>query len=236
MTPSDITERIKAIRSNYGLNQSEFSSKIGIKHHKLADIEKGKTKPSVEVISKIGDYFPISIEWLIYGEEKKSNASVQKMGFESADGLKVTVIENAGDDIAMIPQLNVNLAAGTGAYPPEHALGIGSRAFSLKWLQKKMLKPQNLRLVRVMGDSMHPLLHDKDLVMIELGRPPTSAMPVAFRFEKELYIKTYQPQGDGSIKMKSRNEAHDHIIINPKSPPEDYQIIGSVVWQSHSYI
>ena len=164
------------------------------------------------------------------------NGTVPKMGEKSPDGLEVKIIETSDEDIAMIPELDVNFAAGTGAYPPDHNLAIGVRAFSLSWLQKKMLKPQNLRLVRVMGDSMAPLLHDKDMVMIELGRPPTSAMPVAFRLENELYIKSYQPQGDGTIKMKSRNKAYDTIIINPKSPPDDFAIIGCVVWQSHSYI
>lgn len=181
-----------------------------------------------------------TVPWGTESDKNRLNATVkgtvQKMGYESPDGLQVTILKTEAETVALIPEISDKLAAGMGYYPQDHVLALGTRTFALEWIKSKGLNPQKLRLLRVHGDSMTPVIQDKDMVMLNMGCPPSQAFPVAFRLNNELFIKNYQPQGDGRIHMISRNKNYDPIIINPKSPPEDFEIIGCVVWHAHSYI
>ncbi len=70
---NNIGERIKNLRKRKNLNQNEFSKTIGISQGALSDIEKNKSKPSVDTIIAISKHFNISTNWLLTGETKGSN-------------------------------------------------------------------------------------------------------------------------------------------------------------------
>ncbi|WP_418302155.1 helix-turn-helix domain-containing protein [Lysinibacillus fusiformis] len=49
------------------MNQSVFAKIINISQASLSDLEKGKTKPSVDTLINISEQFNISLDWLIKG-------------------------------------------------------------------------------------------------------------------------------------------------------------------------
>lgn len=63
-----IGERIKFLRNSYQMNQSTFASAINISQASLSDLEKGKTKPSVDTLINISNAFGISLDWLVKGD------------------------------------------------------------------------------------------------------------------------------------------------------------------------
>ncbi len=84
---------------------------------------------------------------------------------------------------------------------------------------------------------MEPLLEDKDIVMIDRAQnSPQHKIPLAFRLENELYIKLCQRDGAGNLTMISVNKSYPDIIINKDNPPTDFEILGAIVWQAHSWI
>lgn len=60
--------RIKLIRKDAGLTQSEFGERIGIKQNSVAQMESGGRSPSNPVISSICKEFRINESWLRTGE------------------------------------------------------------------------------------------------------------------------------------------------------------------------
>lgn len=61
--------RIKLIRQNEGLTQSQFADKIGLSRNYVAMIEIGQRDPSERTISDICRIFDIQEDWLKYGLE-----------------------------------------------------------------------------------------------------------------------------------------------------------------------
>ena len=66
-----MNERIKEIRKEFGLTQTEFGAKIGVKGNTVTNYEAGMRTPSDAVIYSICREFGIREEWLISGKGNK---------------------------------------------------------------------------------------------------------------------------------------------------------------------
>lgn len=62
-------DRIKKVRSEFGLNQSEFGKKISISRSAVWKIENGENTPSEQTLRLICKEFGISYIWLTEGIE-----------------------------------------------------------------------------------------------------------------------------------------------------------------------
>ncbi|MBL4774458.1 MAG: helix-turn-helix domain-containing protein [Mariprofundus sp.] len=203
-------------------NDVELTTYLGLKSKGAISTWKSRGRIPYAECDIISQKESIYLDWLLTGQGEMS---------------KSKALAPIHDDLVYIPEYDVELSAGFGAYPEDHALAVGNRPFSLKWLRKKGLKAKDLQLVRVKGDSMEPLLKDKDLVMLDTSKTkPSQAMPFAVRLDDDLMVKTIQHQGDGSIALISHNKTYNDIIIDQNNPPHDFQIIGAVVWHAHSWI
>ena len=215
VSKASIGSRLGTIRRALGLSVIEFSSATGVSVSTLKKYESDNSTPggkAIQSIVKPG----INAHWLLTGE-----------GEPLTDG----------EGLIEIPELDVSFSAGPGSYPADHVLAIGRRPFSREWVRKKGLKPEHLALTRVCGDSMEPLLKDKDMVMLDQSvNSPVTAMPLAFRLDNELYIKLCQADGRGNLAMISVNKIYDPILIEHVNPPPDFCIIAAVVWHAHSWI
>ena len=61
-------ERIKTIRKNACLNQTEFADRIGASRDKVASYETGRVIPSDSILKLISKEFNVSFAWLKNGE------------------------------------------------------------------------------------------------------------------------------------------------------------------------
>ena len=57
-------KRIKKVRQFYGLTQSDFGQRIGVKGNTVTNYENGLRSPSETVLMAISREFGISLEWL----------------------------------------------------------------------------------------------------------------------------------------------------------------------------
>jgi transcriptional regulator with XRE-family HTH domain len=71
--------RIREIRTDNGLTQSEFANIIGITPVTLSHIETGKSKITIEILGKILSNFDIDAHWLVTGKVKMTR-NEQKIG------------------------------------------------------------------------------------------------------------------------------------------------------------
>jgi len=62
-----IGERIKDFRKRQGLNQREFAKKLEYSYGYIADLERGRQKPSREFLEKLRHAFGISSDYILHG-------------------------------------------------------------------------------------------------------------------------------------------------------------------------
>ena len=58
-------ERLKALRKEKGLNQSELAKAVNVTQRKISYWETGQLEPDLESLWKLSDYFNVSIDYLI---------------------------------------------------------------------------------------------------------------------------------------------------------------------------
>lgn len=66
---SPLLERVRALMAQSGINAKQLTTELGISNSSFSDWRKGKGSPSVDTIIKFSDYFHVSIDYLIRGEE-----------------------------------------------------------------------------------------------------------------------------------------------------------------------
>jgi len=84
--------------------------------------------------------------------------------------------------------------------------------------------------LRVTGDSMQPLLMPGDVVLVELGTPPTSGSVIVARDADDGYmVKRVGPARAGSLELQSINPAYDpiRIVAGPGT------VLGRVILRWH---
>lgn len=145
-------ERLEQIRAEKQLTQKEFALKLGTTEQSYSHYTKGRREVPLSLMKKVKELYGTSLDWLVDGTSLPTIAKTDTSDKSST---------------IMIREYDVALSAGAGTYPDEHALIIDARPFSKNWIHQKGLNPASLALVRVNGDSMEPLLRDKDIVMID---------------------------------------------------------------------
>lgn len=66
--------RIKKLRENKKITQQELGVIIGLHGSNVGRIENGKVYPTSDVLLKICQYFSVSCDWLLTGEEKSDHS------------------------------------------------------------------------------------------------------------------------------------------------------------------
>lgn len=75
-------QRIKDVRLKQGLTQAEFAARLGVSRSYLSEAERGKSKPSVEMLVGIaGQFGDVSLRWLLTG----SHADPQTLAIADID-------------------------------------------------------------------------------------------------------------------------------------------------------
>ncbi len=58
-------ERVKELRNSLGINQVEFSKKIGVTKQCVSNWENGYIQPSIDMLKKIAKTFSVSTDYLL---------------------------------------------------------------------------------------------------------------------------------------------------------------------------
>lgn len=151
--PSEI-RRFKEVREDHDFTQAEFADKLGIKNS-TADIERGRTKLSGQVITELLRLFNINPLW-IYGYSKQKHLNTDRSDVSP----KVVIVDK--DDNENMVLVNQKAAAG---YPNNIA--------DVEWYQKlpafdfpiPQYRNATYRGFQVEGDSMMPSFRPEDWVL-----------------------------------------------------------------------
>ena len=65
-----INDALVAISKYHGISQTDLSTQLGISNSYLSEIEKGKKKPSLEILEKYSKQFDMPLSSLLFFSEK----------------------------------------------------------------------------------------------------------------------------------------------------------------------
>ena len=192
----------------------------GLSESQLHRIVAGESQPKLEPIVAIARAANISLDWLATGEGPMRSGEIN----ESAADYNVEM-----EEFALIPGYNVEVAAGSGAFPDGEE-STRKLAFRHKWLSFRGLKPENLVLVFAKGDSMEPTINDNNTLMIDTSNRELSDGHIyVIRTDGHLIVKRIQMLWNKGILLLSDNKEYREQQIEPNEA-DDLEVIGKVVW------
>jgi phage repressor protein C with HTH and peptisase S24 domain len=129
-------------------------------------------------------------------------------------------------DFIFVPQMADRISAGGGVV---HYNDVEVRvAFRKDWIRGKG-DPENMSLIKVVGDSMEPSLLSGDLVLVDHGRTRVDPQGgiYAIAIDHEIMIKRIQPvHYMGTLKIISDNKKYGPI----EADADCVNINGKVIW------
>jgi transcriptional regulator with XRE-family HTH domain len=77
-TPQAIGARIRGLRAERGLTQDQFAHQIGVSRSAIAQWETGRTGQVTGNLSRIAEVLEVSVEYLMYGDDKRAPAEARQ--------------------------------------------------------------------------------------------------------------------------------------------------------------
>ncbi len=201
------------------MSRRAFGDLIGVSEAKVQALEIGKQRADHETLANIIKSLGLDANWLF----------AETSDLEGKDFPTVTQ-----GNFVPIPRLDVEASAGHGSLVQSEE-GTGSYAFNRKWLARRGLKPDDLAIISVAGDSMEPDLYDGDLILINRAdQALRDGRIYAVRYSDQLFVKGVQLFPGKRIFLNSRNSNYAPIIID-QDGTDDVEIIGRVVASMHEW-
>ena len=125
-----------------------------------------------------------------------------------------------------IPRLPLEASAGPGATAAQE-IPFDSFRFSRRWLREQGLEPGQLSAIRVMGDSMDPLLRDGDEILVDRTPRAFREGVHVVRLGDALHVKLLQAVPPGRLRLISKNPAYEPVEV----AMADVDVVGRVVWK-----
>jgi phage repressor protein C with HTH and peptisase S24 domain len=203
----DPRERLTALAANRGVSLAALSRMIGRNSSYLQQyITKGSPrKLEEEDRRRLADFFGVAEAELGAPEE---NSSMPR------------------GEWVEIPRLALEASAGPGATAAEE-IPFDAFRFSRRWLREHGMEPAQLSSIRVMGDSMDPLLRDGDEILVDRTPRPFREGVHVVRLGEALHVKLLQAVPPASLRLISKNPAYEPVEV----AMSDVDVVGRVVWK-----
>ncbi|HLS30685.1 MAG TPA: LexA family transcriptional regulator [Flavobacteriaceae bacterium] len=213
-------KRFKEVREDHHFTQTEFAEKLGIKNT-TADIERGRTKLSGEVIKELLKQFNINPLW-IFGESHQKFLNLNQVNLMP----KVITTDTEGNDNMVL--VNQRAAAGYPQNIQESGWHKKLPAFNLPLPE---FRNATYRGFQVEGNSMEPNLRAGEWVLGKavdnLSDVNEGKIYVIITYDSVLVKKLYRLPNDSSkIRL---------VSINTEYPPLEMKVTEiQELWQVNS--
>jgi phage repressor protein C with HTH and peptisase S24 domain len=190
-----------------------FSKQCGLSEATLRSYLSGATYPTLDRLMLIAEASKVDPQWLAFGTEDDVATEVKGM-----------------EDYAFVPLYDAQCSAGDGAWN-ENCRVLTHISFTRYSLRKQGLTPEHLSAIRIDGDSMEPVLHSGDTVLIDHTRTAIEGEGIyILRLDGHLYAKRLQRQFNG-VSIISANKEYDKVLVPQDQLPE-LEIVGRAVWSA----
>ena len=202
----DPRERLTALASETGNSLAALSRMIGRNSSYLQQyITKGSPrKLEEEDRRRLAEFFGVTESELGAPEEKSSSRG----------------------EWVEVPRLALEASAGPGATAAEE-IPFDAFRFSRRWLRENGLDPAQLSAIRVIGDSMDPLLRGGDEILVDRTPRAFREGVHVVRLGEALHVKLLQAVPPDRLRLISKNPAYEPVEV----AMEDVDVVGRVVWK-----
>jgi phage repressor protein C with HTH and peptisase S24 domain len=159
MTIGNFPARLESRAYQLGLKPAQLAELAGVPRSFIYDIMRGRSKrPARESLARVAEILKVDVDWLIAG-----------IGQVEGD---MPVALKADDDFVHIRLAGPRASMGGGAVVEESEEETDrTYQFRRSWIEQHLgVKPPNLRLLHVEGDSMVPTLLSGDMVLVDMTR------------------------------------------------------------------
>jgi phage repressor protein C with HTH and peptisase S24 domain len=125
-----------------------------------------------------------------------------------------------------VPRLPLEASAGPGSVGAAE-IPFDAFRFSRRWLREQGLEPALLSSIRVLGDSMDPLLRDGDEILVDRTPRPFREGVHVVRLGEALHVKLIQAVPPDRLRLISKNAAYEPVEVGMA----DVDVVGRVVWK-----
>lgn len=202
-------EKIKDLLTKNNISAYKLSLAIGLNKTFLTDWTSGKSKPSVPALTKIADYFNVSVDYLLGREEPHFVQSFSEN--------EMYIFPVIGTIAAGYDGLGEEDYTGEDIKIPPHLI--------------KTHDPNDYFVLKVKGDSMYPLLEDGDKVLVRRCSTVESGTVAAIGYNGDdaTVKKVEYIQGENWMRLVPRNPNFPTVTITG-SDLETCRVYGEVVY------
>lgn len=159
-------------------------------------------------------------------EDRRRLARFFGVGESELGGPSTEISYEPASDWVDIPRLPLEASAGPGAVGAAE-IPFDAFRFSRRWLREQRLEPGMLSSIRVMGDSMDPVLRDGDEILVDRTMRPFREGIHVVRLGEALHVKLLQAVPPDRLRLISKNPAYEPVEVLMS----DIDVVGRVVWK-----
>ncbi|WP_219116106.1 LexA family transcriptional regulator [Janthinobacterium sp. UMAB-56] len=224
-------EILRARRKELGLTQQDIADIWGIKSVNVSDWERGKGMPETARLGALAKRLGMTISELMGEATPRLDAKDRTDGSRGAS--KVNAIhpdDPMDDDVVYVPESRIEFAAGNGRNAMYELIEDQEPAsYRLSWFQKYGINPERVRRFRVSGESMEPMLFDRDTILVNTDEVNIiDGKMYAIRYGDELRVKYLFRKLDGTLTLRSVNPLFKDEEVPSQLANEHISIIGRV--------
>jgi len=218
-TPGD---RLAHFRKVKGLKLRELAEPLGLSIQSLSRWERGDSPIPTMGAQALERSFGVVADWLLTGRGY--------MEYPALIGPPLTVgVPQSATSASqvIVPVLSATPCAGDGSRLDDYVDEVAGMLFDVRWLLESFgVAPSNLCILRVVGDSMVPTIHDNDLVFVDgFEEQPSYRDGVwVLRMWDQLYVKRVQRFASDQYRATSDNPKYQPLELD-----ETAQLLGRIV-------
>lgn len=203
---SSIVERLKQLRKQNQLTQSQLAQEIGVTQSIISVVESEKSSVSLDFLRKAANYYNVSVEWLLYGKEKFAELKL---------GNFVPMVDHA-----------VKADYLTRSAEPEFLETLGM--YRIPGYEKG-----EFLIFAVEGDSMEPTIQEGDKLIcsrIDREKPLVEGSIMVVVTKSDIVVKRVFQQRDAnnSFLLKSDNPHYRPISIDKNIVQELWKVEAKI--------
>jgi phage repressor protein C with HTH and peptisase S24 domain len=221
----EILDRISSIVGRQG--DANLAEELGVQRTTVSSW-KSRGKIPYEECWQVAQKSGVSMDWLLSGTGPRH----REQNMVASENGDISFQFGLPEGVVGVPLMDVAASAGDGSFIDDENV-TDLIFFDESWLwQTYHLRPKNLRILPVIGNSMEPTLRAGEMVLVDLiedaGRRPMDGIYV-IRLDGGILVKQLQSLPGGQIKVSSENTSYDAFMVDLKEDGLDFMIIGRVM-------
>lgn len=204
---------IKKIRKKKHWTQEYLAEKLGCSSVQVGKWEKASDNIEIRTVKRIADVLKVPLSFIT--------------------GEQLIDLDKASDyEYVFIPQVAGRISAG-GGLEPDNTIEL-KMAFRKDWVERKG-DPNDMNIIRVLGDSMEPTLQSGDLVLINHSRnyiDPQGGI-YALAIDGQIMLKRVQlVPSKGHARIISDNPQYETEVV----PLSQLVVNGKMIWYGREMV